>query len=899
MKKCAHWMRIHEGYNRLENRMMIRDNFVLRGCAVLLTFMGMAEWSASMTPLAQSPVPDRLDYGLLFWHQGSRGRDEAGRRLLCIQTGYFGAIFDAEGGHLLRLDAIQNAPDYSAAAAGYNTLIDQLAEASSELEIRVGERVYRNVGSTERWEVRDIEDCPRVPGAGIEPGLTRQNSPANKRYNVRIRDYGHYRQMFDVDRLRFETEDGDVLEATVRLAVTSWPRLLRLALEAVPTVDLMDAQAHLRVTGSGFERSAKSEKATWPRGEIQSLSVTLYFDGEEEPAEAGTLVEATDLTTGEPLTAVYDPTEDAWKVQINNHPYDRDALNGLDRYRVRFANRSGQPRNVQVIFANEMGYNERNLPEEEQGQRMVQSVMGSLLVMRDEAGYPTGARVQNAKNWVHARNVRENTPDLQPWAGLDPVEYGSWHRYTLMARLPPESEWTGEAAVSHALWDGLPQASYYLLSLYGWGFYSFWDVGIQGSFGESTCFALGGYGPCDITDLRPLYVTSYGSTRRPPFEWTSNHGGVNYLHYKTGWRKQYMNVRRVMPTPGPCLSRTEFHGRTEDGKIAFAITVELPRTDDMNRSYHHIRYDVLEDTAFDHLAFLQLGTSLYDYYAPGAIAWGDAHGLQEETEGALPLGVPEYYRQGIRLEGQAPWWVSQHGGRVRGGRGDQGHLSASSRGLVIRHWHAELGGHPVEKPSISFFGTRSPLEGLMVELSPPKGLKYLQKGDFVDMLVEVILVPKHPEHYLGTNEAFRESLQHTADTWKAVHHRAANGAIDLQVHRGELERMFPPRIQVDDTGAAEVSVDGGLAYMPFTFTGVAQSLSPSIYEIRNGVREKVDQSDHGNDFWQADYDPDTGHWAITYNLHLDGISDVAGSRHFVFEAGTDGGDDARYLNAAP
>lgn len=856
---------------------------------VLFTLLTIASaWP--VLAMDYAPVPDSKDYGLLFWKDGSRARCEDGRRLLCIQTGHYGAVFDVEGGRLVKLSAIPNAPSYSAAAAGYNDLINLLGDATSELEIQSGGVIYRNRGASERWEVVDLLHAPGNRRISIEPGLTSQNTPANKRYNMRIRDYGHYRQIFEVDRLRFESDKGEVLNATVRLVVTSWPGLLRLTLEVVSEHELPDSQAKITIAGDGFMRSAVSPTKTWSENTLQSVSLTLSFDGNElplqmTPRESDVIVTATDLATGRPLTARYDPTEDAWKVQLTNHQYDRKRYNGLDRYHVRFVNKSDQPRKVRIIFANEMGYNEAGLPIEEQGNKFLESVMGALLLMRDEAGHPTGARIQSSKKWSPWQQVKEKTPDKQPWLDLDPVEYGSWHRHTFMARMPAASEWSGEAVVSHALWGGLPQASYYFLNLYGWGFYSFWDVAIQGSFGESVCYALEGYGPSDVTDLRPLYVASYDSYRRPPFEWTPNHGGANFLHYKSKGRKQYLNTRREMPVCGPNLTRTVFHGRTEDEKIAFEITTMHPRTDDINRSYHRIRYEILEDADFTHLAFFQLGTAIYDYYQPGKLAWGGQSGLMEEVDVA-PDGAPEYFRQGIPLEGAAPWWISQHEGRLRetGGRGDQPWKGTASRGLIIREWDAVLGGKKVERPSISFFGSQSPVKGMIAEISPPVELVELKKGDFVEMLVEVILVPKHPEHYLGTNEALKESLPDTADTWKAVYRQAIGNDIRVNVTAGKLEQNYPLEIKVDDSGVAEFEVIGGLAYLPITFNALKSHSGGSLHEVTGGVIRKIDQSDHGNDYWQAEFDPDDSVYKLTFNLELDSKKNHHNTRSFRFES---------------
>lgn len=835
------------------------------------------------------------DYGLLFWRDGTRGRDREGRRLLCVQTGTYGAVFDAEGAGLLQLGEIADAPDYSVAAAQPGTL-DRLPPATLGLSIRAAGKVFHNRGSKQRWEVEPVEHAGRGRQP-VEPGLTAQNSPSNKKYQVRIRDYGQYRQIFEVDRLEFTTEEGEALEATVRLVVTAWPDVLRLSLEVVPEAALAGASALISLETAWGTSDTSTPPDTWPAGEIKRADLTVRFPvtaGDQSGQEAE--VFAKDLQTGQPATVAYDASEAAWKVQLGNHRYNKKRYNGLERYALTLRNPSDEPRKLRLVLANEMGFHERNLPEEEQGHKRIEATMGALLVVRDSAGRPTGHRIQNSHNWTTTRLVGTNTPDLQPWLALDPTEYGGWHRYTAVFELPPRSEWTGEVVVSHALWGGIPQASYYFLSLYGWGFYTFWDVAIQGNFGESVCYGLGGYAPSNITDLRPLYVRSYNANGQPPFVWTPNHGGANYLQYKNSEGLQYLNVRREMPMPGPGLSRTVFHGTTADGKIRATVTVQHPRTDDLNRSYHRIRYEVLEDADFDRLAFFQLGTALYDYYQPGTLAWGDREGLQEEVS-INPTGAPEYFRRSIPLEGKAPWWVSQHGGKLaERSRGTQSALGTASRGLVIRQWQARLGGENVDKPSISFFGSQSPVTGMLAEVGPPADLTRLIKGDFVEMLIEVVLVPEHVEHYLGTNESLKRDLPALANTWQAMHHQAAGNDLRIEVSRGVLECPYPPEIRVQDGTEAEFEVTGGLAYVPFTFRGVADPTKARIHEIVDGRPVLIDQSDHGGDFWQVEYRPDTMDYGVTFNLLLDSPGgDEDRRRSFVFG----GAGATNPLNAEP
>lgn len=830
------------------------------------------------------PIRAAQDYGMIFWHDGLRGTDEKGRRLLCIQTGFYGVEFDVEKAALTRLGSVQNALDYESATRAFNEVIETVPEADSSLTIMVDGKTYRCVRGADPWEVYNQPAAYWV--IDQEPGrkvLSTATTP-NKQTNLRLIEYGQYRQVFEIDRLRFEDEQGTPLNARTRLIVESWPDVLCLRLEIVPDQPFASASAGISVdAGSKSCTVSSGDPADWAAGARQSVAMVIPFASAEDVQSGGTVVEVTDQLTGEQLPVRYDASLDVWKVLLANHSYPRSELNHLDRYSLRMVNSTDQERVFRILFANEMGYHERDLPYDQQGLKGCSGTMGAQLVLRDEEGNPLGLPVQNAHNWPTLSNTRAATPDLQPWLDLDQETYGSWLHYAAIGRLPAGTAWNGRADVSHALWGGVPQASYYFLSLIGWGYYTFWDVAIQGSWGESICYSIGGYADSDVTDMRPLYVPSYDSTRTIPFEWTPNQGGANFLDYKVNGEKQYLMTRRHLPVPGPCLTRTGFNGLTEDRKIRFSITAEHPRTDDLNRTYYRLHYEVLQDMVFDRLSFFQFGNTAYNFFEPKAVAWGDGSGLNQEIENP-PLGILDYFHQGLSFEGAAPWWVSMHRSDQGEGRGDQEELGLASRGLVIRSWDAVLGGARVEKPHLSFFGTHHRFPGLLAEISPPPGLVELKAGDYVDMQLEVFLVPKIAESYLGTNQALKESLLSTADTWQAVYRQAKGNELKLKVtvKHGDLKRGGPVEIQAASDGTAEFEITGGLAYVPVTFTDVPFN-NPVLYSVIDGVETEVDQSDHGKDFWQTERDPVSGLYRITYNLNLDAEDDVPATRTFRFE----------------
>jgi hypothetical protein len=66
-----------------------------------------------------------------------------------------------------------------------------------------------------------------------------------------------------------------------------------------------------------------------------------------------------------------------------------------------------------------------------------------------------------------------------------------------------------------------------------------------------------------------------------------------------------------------------------------------------------------------------------------------------------------------------------------------------------------------------------------------------------------------------------------------------------------------------------MDIKGGIGYVPIRFDGQATADKDAISEDVDGVETKRDQSVHGNDFWQADYDAGTDTYRMSFNLPLD------------------------------
>ena len=86
------------------------------------------------------------------------------------------------------------------------------------------------------------------------------------------------------------------------------------------------------------------------------------------------------------------------------------------------------------------------------------------------------------------------------------------------------------------------------------------------------------------------------------------------------------------------------------------------------------------------------------------------------------------------------------------------------------------------------------------------------------------------------------------------------------VTTGKLSRTYPDIRIIAENGSALVAVRGGLGYIPITIGGLSSPAGGSL-EINGAI---LDQSVHGSDFWQTDFDPKTKTWSRTYNVKFRG-----------------------------
>jgi hypothetical protein len=762
------------------------------------------------------------DYGFLWWADGWRGRSENGGKVLCVRTGNYGLALDVERLRLLHLGAISEASPADRAVAEDNATIMNLPAADLDIAVELGGVRYRPVG---------VESPNR-------DALV---------YPVRLIESGRWLQRFDVERLIFENDKKERLDADARLEVVAWPDLVSFSVELKPRGDLGNREIRIscRLAEEGSGASTTSSVGHARTGQTITEILVKSFG-----TPAGTArVEATrpdgaaipvELARAAGWYRLVLPTESWDPVTDPDH---------LERVRLKVQNPDDQESVVRLLFAKDDGF---------------AGITGMTPMIRDVDGFPTGLAVQVSKNW-HQR------------AGRSFLYQGPWfHGFTLL-RLPPKSQVELEFAMTYARWGGVPAASHAQLCLIGWGTNQRWDQAAIGSWGESIC-----YDPdiclnrSMIDDIRPLMVWGMNQSKAK-WTWTNNVGGGDFLVYvdPNGTRQYLTRMRAWYASHGPNLTDVTYAGVSADGAIAARLNVLTPRSDDVNRAIHRIRYDVLKPTPFRRLAFYQVGADNYNDHQFTTLARGDATGLAEEWE--PPRGGRRYSRTGIACSGETPWF-SLHGAVNRDDKGG----AWANRGLVIRKWSARLGRQPVNAPTSAVFGTENRFPSANLELTPPPGLTELQPGDFVEAVLELVIMPVSAEDYYGPNSALSGALRSGENTWKMLLREATGNSLTVDSASGRVVNSWPLVIAVDARGSAEVVLNGGLGYVPVTFGRLSSYRDYELWFVVGQGPRRVDQAIHGRDFWQTDFDPTSRTWSLTYNVPVDTKDDRPGRVRLVF-----------------
>jgi hypothetical protein len=783
----------------------------------------MACLSAGEPSLVATIMPRPEDHTHMWWAEGFPGNIPSAPWLRCIQAGNHAMVLDTKAMRIPHWGTLPASQGYVADASADNSIWRNLPAADLELTITVNNRTWRCTAG-KSW---------------------------TKLAGPRLIASGRFLQQTDVTDLVFTADDGTRLNVEARFEMIAWPGRLGFILAARPgqqrnkgtttqTVDVWTTAAMtVRLTAG-----TRTVQQRWelPQGERWNAStwheVALAMDPAAvtaAPTMDAVTVQASELPSGKARTVRFDSA-------FGSHRIDIDGItsvipaggperkhDAMERVKLVLANPTDREQLARLVFDKKSNF----------------SVTGISAMLRDPDGHPTGIPVQLSKNW-HG----------QPDSG---THYGQWFRGCTQVRLPPKTTVSLELTIVYGHWGGVAAASHAQLCLIGWGSNQLWDQSALGSWGESICFEPDrAQAACLITDVRPVMVRSMGDDGR--FNWTHNVGGGDFflLFNATKQRVFPSRIRTAYQSQGPCLTAVTYAGVLGNG-IRHAATVSLGRTGDVVRGTWRLRLDVDKAMDFSRFVICQVGADTYSYGRERKLAIGNETGLVKEW--GAQWGGDTYRTPPMACTGRIPW-ISLHDGASRAAQEKNKKGAWADRGLIIRSWRARLGGREAS-PWLMERGVRKgEAASSTVDLVPPPGITRLDAGDFVDAIIEHVVMPMAANDYHGPDEALRTALSRWGNTWRMIEREATGNDRQVTMTTGSLEGLHPAVAVRAQNGAAAWSLTGGIGHVPITITGL-----PAYRGWRLLCDDKpVNQSVHGNDFWQTDYDPSSRTWNLTWTV---------------------------------
>lgn len=852
--------------------------------------------------------PAVRDWSYMWWKDGYHANSGNGQ--LNIQTGYYGLALHPAQGQILHLGAIA----------------EELTQEEAALED--GSRIEAlSVVDAMNYSITiDGQEKPLSGISVINSAVDRSGSDTAK---SRIVDSGRYAQCMDMMNLEFQGE----YTATGRVEVTALPRYLSVdfslwesatagrtadlcysitlgeSYTSIVTSDDGNVITATEDSGKGLTFLLPGAPNTMMIADEASRTITFTCKGltlEANnfvgmnfviiPSVAASLADA-DLYRNN-QKAVYSAEQIYPKkgreqpVEFSPKGYLNISLNNmLTWYGPDFNEISRQDDMDRVLFTIENPTDQTiKVPVRFEKNNKL-GVLGCCPMLRDaQTGEPIGVQVQLSKNW-HA------TGDFQP---NDPATYlgGTWfHGYTYI-EVPAGETVSYEFCMTYAKWGGVYAASHSQLCLAGWGGnYQLWESSSIGSFGESFVYEPEiTHGRGLITDIRALLTKSiYKDPNGNPYKyyWTENIGGGNFLFYSPeGYANSMFNYKKMhvqYRTQGPNLTEVIYRGITEDEKIAYEVTLHLPRTDDVSKAYHTFKYTFLEDVTFGRMAFYQFGTDNYNDNHFETMAVGNDAGTVDITldgktysgDFKLPKDVLAQYvggkgMQRIDVEGEG-LWVAFMGYEPVLWKVSPG----SNRMLNLISYNATLNGKTYKKPSLSFFHTMNGgVPCIAVELSPPAEVgNTIQAGSVVEGTVQWLNMPCEKEDYYGPSEIVNGFDEDDFNTSKIAYAYAVGSKYDVTAEIGTVVNHTPIKVactpeQTSGAAVAQITVTGGMSWVPMTFTGVQHYSGYQLEQLVDGQWVKVDQSVSGNDYWQVYYDSTNCTYEFTYNVEHTGGNDA-------------------------
>lgn len=835
-------------------------------------------------------TPDYRDYSFMWWAQGFKGF----LRQMNIQTGYYGLAMNAVTGGITRIGSISKPVSETEAFKGDNSKIDELPAVSMNYNIECNGKKY------------DFSKVDAVEGG--------DNS-------TRILESGRYMQRLDILYLTYKNNKS----LKGRLEVACTPEFLSMTYDMYSNTAITNAkmefsisvpETYTKITWS-LDNTAvtltdeKGAGITYciPGGSTAKMAISennLVFscDGISIPKNKFTgfsiiaipRVKATPEDAAE-HKAIENVTVTATQVMPNNgsiQEVTNDKEKGYHSISLeKMYTKVLDQQNTEEIRNT---YDELKFTIKNDSNKTVKvpiqffkkdplSVTGMSPLLRDpNTGEPIGVQVQLTKNWHNYSTTGfEAVGAGRPYK--DPARFweGKWfHGYTLI-EVPAGKSVTYDYTCTYAQWGGIYAASHAQLCLVGWGGNQQWETAALGSFGEAFCYdAQEAWVSSFLADICPTAITSRLNNKK--YTWTVNIGAADFLIYtrpNEPNKVKFSRMKTRFKKQGPNLTEVLYSGISEDGSVLIELSASLPRTDDGSKSYHSFKYTFLKDTEFSRMVFYQFGADQYNVGIYDRMAVGnddgttsfEINGKKYSGEFALPKSTENKYLDSDKMQrleiGGKGMWFSFLGGQHR--PEEQG--AGANKVLTLQNYHAVINGKTYDKPAFNIRTTNTIYEGALIELCPTADVgNMIKAGSVVSGVVEFINLPAEKADYYGPSTVLKNYPESDFNTWKLSHLYATQSKTTVTASIGKVLKTAPVEVEAIEKGSTicDFTITGGIGYVPITIKGVPTYSGWQLQINKNGKWENIDQSIHGNDYWQAWYDAENGKYELTYNVPHDG-----------------------------
>ncbi len=760
-------------------------------------------------------------YTYSCWPNGWRkNANDQSADVFGIETSVYGFSLDVADFSKVKMGLLDNPESYEQALDHKAEKLASLPRAEFVIELELDGQRYQ------------VETCQA--GQSERPGHL---------YAARLWESGRYVQHYDFQGLVFRNAKGETLDCGAVLDLVAWPGTLTLT--ASVSVSKSYEKASLRMMmkseAGKWERRLSVENG-WRQGQQKSLTMTCdlassgKIGSKSRGSNTGVSVQSPD---GKPLPVRFDPKKNCYVASVKRLRRDwREGYTDIRNYDEFAITVNETDSKTPVPFLLDM--------------RPPANVTGLCPILCDEEGRPTGIPVQLSKNW-HDQSMG---PYFMPYA-----------------LLPADKSRTYLLRVAYGFYGTLPSASHAQLSLLGYANRKAgngrWDQLAIGCWGETICFDMDmSLVDIAITDIRML-MTRNGARGRK-WGWTEAGWGGDWLNIADASQRKYFwtDLKTAYLAHGPCLTDVKYDGYYgANREVDFAAQVQTLRTDDYARTFQKLSYTFTRDVAAKHISLYKLGRTR-NYQTP-RIAYGNGDGLLAEQAVHESVRKGESFLDPVELTGVAPHWVAFVGASETT---NQRAKANGYRALIVRRYEAEIAGEIYHQPTISAAVHADSPANLDVELLPPAGIRQFSRGDRIELDLELITLPRVAEDYYGPNDAFRKHLAEKPNSWETTYREAKGNDLGVTVSGGTLLRKYPLIVQTQEP---EITVDikGGVGAVPIRFEGLSSNQDYHLYRIDDGKRLKLDQSVHGNDFWQTDYDAATNTFKMSFNLPLDGFDE--------------------------